>query len=159
MTITLVNQQPMEALDVKEGYSIFSTGAWFLLRFTSRENSSRVFEKVCRTEEECPLGYEYEFVAWSRTVTTEPYSPTRKYVDAFARAMESKLAQNRYKGDRSGWLSSTRESLVTRLEQELSEWLESPTLDEAADIANFLMFIADKDGLLIQDVITKETKS
>jgi hypothetical protein len=31
-------------------------------------------------------------------------NPTKPHVDAFANLMESRLAENRHKGDREGWL-------------------------------------------------------
>lgn len=34
-------------------------------------------------------------------------TPTRQYVDAFAKTMEQRLAENRHKGDRPGWLKET----------------------------------------------------
>jgi NTP pyrophosphatase (non-canonical NTP hydrolase) len=73
--------------------------------------------------------------------------------------MEAKLAKNRHKGDRDGWLSDHPWNLVERLLDETVEvqqtfkhsrggdiWSEDPekTADECADVANFCMMVADR---------------
>ena len=85
-------------------------------------------------------------------------SPTFKHVLDFAFRMEGKLAKNRHKGDRDGWLKDHPWDLVERI---LDETLEvqtsfidtgseifSPepekTADECADVANFCMMTADR---------------
>ena len=83
-------------------------------------------------------------------------SPTWPYVLAFAEAMEEKLAANRHKGDREGWLKDSPEALFARLEEETRELLcvlessyilsKTKVLHEAADVANFAMMIADVCG-------------
>lgn len=87
-------------------------------------------------------------------------SPTWPYVLAFAKRMEAKLALNRHKGDRGGWINNTADELLERLKEELEELegalLPHPGLakdrsqerraDEAADVANFAMMIADVCG-------------
>lgn len=78
-------------------------------------------------------------------------SPTQPYVDAFAAEMEKKLAKNRHKGDREGWLKDTPRALFERLIQEVDELHSAladgtdaeSVLSEAADVANFAMMIAD----------------
>lgn len=74
----------------------------------------------------------------------------------FAVAMEGKLAQNRHKGDRAGWLAMDCGELRDRLRDEVDELddairnLSGPKaiLAEAADVANFAMMIADREGVL-----------
>jgi NTP pyrophosphatase (non-canonical NTP hydrolase) len=80
----------------------------------------------------------------------------------FARRMDAKLVANRNKGDRAGWLKENVDWLFGRLQGELRElqheilvaWrlreagLADPEqarklADEAADVANFAMMIAD----------------
>jgi NTP pyrophosphatase (non-canonical NTP hydrolase) len=95
-------------------------------------------------------------------------SATWPYVLAFAREMEVKLAANRHKGDREGWARESTEWLMTRLREEVAElqaqlpyrvgvrsaddsgWESrgSPRgiREEAADVANFAMMIADVGG-------------
>lgn len=77
-------------------------------------------------------------------------SPTFEHVLKFAERMESKLAMNRHKGDRAGWLNASPEILMHRLKEELKEledafWTgdANATADECADVANFAMMIAD----------------
>lgn len=81
-------------------------------------------------------------------------SPTWPYVIDFAQAMEGKLALNRHKGDRAGWLSLTTDKLWTLLQKELVELraaIETGNAEdikkEAADVANFAMMIADKASM------------
>lgn len=82
-------------------------------------------------------------------------SPTWPYVLAFAKRMESKLAKNRHKGNRDGWLKDSEYSLLNRLREEVAELNDAmdrqesfvEVADEAADVANFAMMIGDKaDG-------------
>ena len=84
----------------------------------------------------------------------------RWQVRAFAEAMERKLAANDHKG---GWEDCSIDYLIKRLRQETSELLKvagdreartltneeaEKVLNEAADVANFAMMIADVcDGL------------
>jgi len=81
-------------------------------------------------------------------------SPTWPYVYRFALAMESKLAQNRHKGDRDGWLHDGGLSLLARLREEtdeleqairqpMTERSDTELLGESADVANFAMMVAD----------------
>lgn len=92
----------------------------------------------------------------------EAQSPTWPYVLAFAREMEKKLAANRHKGDREGWINDTAVSLLRRLRQETAELADTlrrrrewndggsaAVAGEAADVANFAMMIADVCGALI----------
>lgn len=77
-------------------------------------------------------------------------SPTFPFVLSFARVMESKLAQNRHKGDSDGWRSAGTEKLFSLLRKEVEE-LSQAIQDrdataialEAADVANFAMMVAD----------------
>lgn len=85
-------------------------------------------------------------------------SPTWPYVIAFAKRMEAKLAKNRHKGDREGWLKDDPWSLVERVLDETVEVQQCFTIgsdgridfedseelaDECADCANFCMMVAD----------------
>lgn len=78
-------------------------------------------------------------------------SPTIKHVLEFAREMEIKLAENRHKGDRSGWMKISPWELLRKLRSEVIELeLAMENGDdseeirrEAADIGNFAMMIAD----------------
>jgi NTP pyrophosphatase (non-canonical NTP hydrolase) len=89
-------------------------------------------------------------------------SPTWPYVLAFAKRMEAKLEKNRHKGDRSGWLLDEADELLERLREELCElddamveavvrmheplnarWIAENVANEAADVANFAMMLAD----------------
>lgn len=79
-------------------------------------------------------------------------SKTWPFVLAFAKRMESKLAKNRHKGDRRGWLKDDAASLYLRLIEESNGLAvaltnESATpeqiANEAADVANFAMMVAD----------------
>jgi NTP pyrophosphatase (non-canonical NTP hydrolase) len=67
--------------------------------------------------------------------------------------MRRKLRENRYKG---GWRDEDMDFLLTKLEEEVGELLEvvragnqdklavQDALDEAADVANMAMMIADR---------------
>jgi NTP pyrophosphatase (non-canonical NTP hydrolase) len=65
--------------------------------------------------------------------------------------MESKLAANDHK---AGWKGMTVEQVRTRLHEEVEELIHALTsreggvLQEAADVANFAMFLADLSGEL-----------
>lgn len=85
-------------------------------------------------------------------------SPTFKHVLDFAFRMEAKLAKNRHKGDRNGWLKDHPWELVERMLDETVEVQEcfkahsdgidctdaEKTADECADVANFCMMVADR---------------
>ena len=86
-------------------------------------------------------------------------SGTLKYVEAFARLMESKLAENRHKGDRDGWQTISSEELLQLLRDEVDELsvalirnrapnarTRKAVRRECADIANFALMIADVAG-------------
>ena len=78
-------------------------------------------------------------------------SNTWPEIQKFAVRMEGKLAQNRHKGDRAGWLTTHPTYLINRLLDETAELYDA--LDnllnpedvwaEAADVANFAMMVAD----------------
>lgn len=85
-------------------------------------------------------------------------SPTWPHVLAFAKRMEAKLAKNRHKGDREGWLKDDPWSLVERVLDETVELQQcfthgsdgridfedaEKTANECADVANFCMMVAD----------------
>lgn len=90
-------------------------------------------------------------------------SPTWPYVLEFAKRMEAKLEKNRHKGDREGWLNDDADRLLERLREEVCEldtamciaiqrmtetesnarWVATAVADEAADVANFALFLAD----------------
>lgn len=86
-------------------------------------------------------------------------SPTLLHVLKFAARMEKKLAANRHKGDREGWLKDHPWDLVERVLDETVEvqqsfsrdgdghiWCDNceKTADECADVANFCMMVADR---------------
>jgi len=85
-------------------------------------------------------------------------SPTFKHVLDFAFRMEGKLAKNRHKGDRDGWLNDDPWSLVERILDETVEVQQCFTMgsdgrvdygdaeelaNECADVANFCMMVSD----------------
>jgi len=83
----------------------------------------------------------------------DPQSPTWPFVLQFAKHMEAKLAKNRHKGDRSGWLKDSSKALFERLEDETMEledelYISYGTVEsitsECADVANFAMMVADR---------------
>lgn len=68
----------------------------------------------------------------------------------FAKRMEAKLAKNRHKGDRVGWLNSDPVALLKRIQGEWKELEEAMAsghaediTNECADVANFAMMVAD----------------
>jgi hypothetical protein len=90
-------------------------------------------------------------------VELESGSKTLPWVLRFAHEMEKKLALNRHKGDRGGWLNDSADSLFMRLRVEVEELAKALEPDgssasavfitgEAADVANFAMMIADVVG-------------
>jgi len=85
------------------------------------------------------------------TEAPRPQSETLPYVLKFAERMEAKLEKNRHKGGRENWLGHHPYSLLARLKQEVAELEEAlgnqsfdNITDEAADVANFAMMIADQ---------------
>jgi NTP pyrophosphatase (non-canonical NTP hydrolase) len=100
------------------------------------------------------------FVTNSKIPLPAPDSPTWPHVLAFACRMEAKLAMNRHKGDRAGWLKDHPWNLVERILDETVEVQQcftaigahtvnltrtpEETADECADVANFCMMLADK---------------
>lgn len=78
-------------------------------------------------------------------------SPTWPHVLEFALRMEKKLSVNRHKGDRGGWLNDDPLTLHKRLAEEdvelkvaMENGLTAEEIaNEAADVANFAMMIAD----------------
>ena len=81
-----------------------------------------------------------------------PASTTWPVVQAFAARMEMKLSMNRHKGDRAGWINDDVLELFDRLKEECDELLHAmgtgsgkieDIANEAADVANFAMMIAD----------------
>lgn len=84
-------------------------------------------------------------------------SPTWPHVYAFALRMEAKLAKNRHKGDRNGWIKDHPWNLVERVLDETVELQQCFTArgrdvvcddanaaaDECADVANFCMMVSD----------------
>ena len=73
----------------------------------------------------------------------------RPEVRAFALLMEAELAKH---DDRDGWQDCSIEWLLKRLQEEIEELAVAPGLqprgEEAADVANFAMMIADVSGAL-----------
>lgn len=85
----------------------------------------------------------------------ESGSPTWPIVLAFAKRMEAKLAKNRHKGDREGWLKDHPQALWSRIDDEHLELYEAiggndpeAVWKEAADVANFAMMVADSFAAL-----------
>jgi hypothetical protein len=95
-------------------------------------------------------------------------SATRPWVDAFADAMERKLALNRHKGDREGWQKLAGSQLTIMLRHEVAELCEAvemarpldsgkpegvaarlAVVNECADVANIAMMIADVVGEML----------
>lgn len=81
-------------------------------------------------------------------------SPTFEHVLEFAFRMEAKLAKNRHKGDRAGWIADHPWNLVERVLDETVELQRcfsdegmvydgEDVADECADTANFCMMVAD----------------
>ena len=71
----------------------------------------------------------------------------RPGVQAFAEAMEAKLAKNEGKG---GWAlenGCSLDFLFRRLRQELKEYSESDNPEELVDIANFCMMLWTRQTL------------
>lgn len=82
----------------------------------------------------------------------------RPAVQAFAEAMERKLRKNEHKG---GWKDCTWDWLYSRMTDEMCELARAARaadhdgskrglLEEAADVANFAMMIADVCGALLR---------
>ena len=73
-----------------------------------------------------------------------------KIIEGFSNTMKIKLDVNGYK---SHWSEKKNSYLLERLKEEVKD-LENalinnePILGECADIANFAMMIADKEGLI-----------
>lgn len=98
----------------------------------------------------------------NQVVAPRRVSGTLPFVLQFALRMEAKLEANRHKGDREGWIRDDPQALFERLKQEAAE-LEREILvgfvrmhepanapfhadklaNEAADVANFALMIAD----------------
>jgi hypothetical protein len=78
--------------------------------------------------------------------------------------MEMQLRANDHKG---GWENMSAVALIGRARQELSELYEETlthecgtgahVLEEAADVANFCMMVADVCGVLLPTIIADET--
>ena len=66
-----------------------------------------------------------------------PDSPTWPHVLAFARLMERKLAQNRHKGDREGWIGDSPTSLLGRVCDELVECLDTIEVEQPGARSKF----------------------
>jgi NTP pyrophosphatase (non-canonical NTP hydrolase) len=72
-------------------------------------------------------------------------------VQKFSSRMEAKLAKNRHKGDRAGWLRLNPEILLKLLKGEVRELTQAieknhpkdAVVSECADVANFAMMISD----------------
>lgn len=84
-----------------------------------------------------------------KTVTSEDFQGMRPAVHWFANEMERQLQENDHK---SGWDTLSLKWLLNRLRQETQE-LEraiakgTGITDEAADVANFAMMIADNSAV------------
>jgi hypothetical protein len=82
------------------------------------------------------------------TLSTDRYHEETRAVDALVRAMRYKLAKNRAKGS---WQGMPVGKMIAMLRAEVDELEESAmrsheyqvVLEEAADVANFAMMIAD----------------
>lgn len=78
-------------------------------------------------------------------------------VEAFKQAMLRKLKKNQHKGNRPGWMKDNNQALQRRVVEEVNELgdelmlpIERPEaiLDEAADVANMAMMVADSSGAI-----------
>lgn len=88
-----------------------------------------------------------------------------RFVHDFADLMVAKLAANRHKGDRAGWLSDGIANLLHKLTTEVGEFVRAIASEsseavksEAADVGNFAMMIADAhaNGQRIRTVNTMQ---
>jgi hypothetical protein len=118
----------------------------------------RLRQSVDRAEKELA---HWKAVARYNQATSLPESSTWPVVLAFARKMEAQLQANMHKGGRENWLKDHPHELCDRLVDELKELWElieclglnraetgfkQSVIKEAADVANFAMFIADACG-------------
>lgn len=80
-------------------------------------------------------------------------------VVAFANAMMRKLHANHHKGDRDGWCADSPWHFIDRVDEEAKElraevasgclnWKLDAILNEAADVANIAMMVADAAGAI-----------
>lgn len=82
----------------------------------------------------------------------DPTSSTLDYVNSFASIMEDRLARNRHKGDRPGWLAETFMTHIEHAEKHLAAlktaFLHGAKQEEldrtAADCANRIMMARDR---------------
>lgn len=95
--------------------------------------------------------YDMPAVAFEDGIKQLLESPTWPIVVDFGFVMEHKLAANRHKGDREGWLRDSPLALISRAFGELRE-LYNAVFDneepdavwfEAADVANMVVMVAD----------------
>lgn len=87
----------------------------------------------------------------------KPRAFIRPEVKDFAALMEQKLKANDHK---PGWKNDSFRALFRRLEQEMRELRECPdefVIDEAIDVANFAMMIADNAENVWGYPLPKET--
>lgn len=103
----------------------------------SRSNLELHFERPKATERRSSMPVEIDF-------------PLRPEVLAFARLMEAKLRTHDHDRGRQGWKDDDPKALYDRLLDEVKElafelWNKG-TADEAVDVANFAMMIADVVG-------------
>jgi hypothetical protein len=102
----------------------------------------------CPEDDTCRCPIVVKVNAAFRTDAGRALAALRPEVLAFAQAMEAKLKENDHKG---GWKACTPPWLMERLREEVHEpgsAVPERVLGEAADVANFAMFIADVCGAL-----------
>lgn len=86
-----------------------------------------------------------------RPATLKVTTPTSQHVIDFAGVMEKKLSENRHKGDVEGWRELKVGKLLAAFDDEVLELREAilkrerwdKVEREAADVANFIMMVAD----------------
>lgn len=93
-----------------------------------------------------------------RLYCEEEVKPIRIEVSHFAEAMESKLKQN---DNKAGWQDCDMEYLLNRLTEECAELDKAVDedhgiLEEAINVANFAMMIADRAGCLMRSRMLSE---
>lgn len=80
----------------------------------------------------------------------------RRSVFKFAWAMEMKLRESDGKKGSEGWKSCHLKYLKRRLNEEVAEFMKTPCVSEAVDVANIAMMCVDNhQGAMIAEIITK----
>ena len=121
----------------------------------------------------CAYFYSWQAATALQAERTRELEELHPSVIAFAKAMQHKLDKNKHKdgkgwernpdGSRNGWAGCSVEFLVDKLREEVSELLEAlehegldEIRNEAADVGNIAMMLADVCGSLNRSIDTKE---